>query len=251
MIMEENKNRLNLCSIRPGRYFRAVLEEYAHLPGSEREKILYKLMYNNLKEHLIKSFYKAKPVLIEVYSSNYNGELKRSRYLFYPYKILPDKKLMRNYVVGLSKTVGTDQAFSQYPLRLSNICSIKSAPKKTDTLSTDELKKKISDIDKKLKKVDVPFINSTFHDNLQVRFTETGLGLLHRVQYKRPPFDYSTEDDHICLFHCTEDELFNYITVFGGEAVLEDADNDEGIRNLQKRLQAFYSKANEAYNSQK
>ncbi len=225
------------------RYFRAVLEEYARLPKFKREKFLYIDKFEKIEKQLNKDYEKTKPIIVNTYSSGYDGKLKRSRFIVYPYKLKPGRSLLHYYLVGMGRKMGEDGKFEPFTLRLTNIESVDlSVPLDEKTLSGRDLRvSKVTELDKRLDRVDVPYINSAPHDCIRVKFSDNGLALLHRIMHNRPDYEKDKDDDHIRIFKCTELEIINYLHAFGGDAVVL---GPELIRN---KMKEFYEKARNAY----
>ena len=219
-----------------GEYFRAVLEEYSHLPMYEREKYLnisvYSRLNNCISEH--DDFSKRRPLKVETDTSH------RSTHIIYAYKIMPCKNLNHYYLVAVGKGVHGKKPFTNYILRLTHILNAESVYNYQDGLTADELKKKSEEIDALLEKIDVPYIKDEYCDDIKVRFTDDGIKLLHRVVHNRPLHE-EPDENNICIFKCTDREIINYLHNFGKDAeVLSPT-------KIREKLSEFYKHADECY----
>lgn len=233
-----------------GEYFRAVLEEYAHLPIYEREKYLNIGVYDKLSKHITEhtDFSKRKLLKIDTYTSDYNT------YIAYPYKLMPCKNLNHYYLVALSKEADKEKSFEIYPIRLTHILSVEPDNSYQEGLTADKLKDMAEYIDERLKIVDVPYIrefcygkdvrkDKNIDEGIRVKFSKNGIGLLHRIIHNRPEHT-EPDEDNICIFKCTKTEIVNYLHNFGKDAeVLYPPE-------IRKALKDFYCAAAKTYSKE-
>lgn len=223
-------------------YFRAVLEEYALLPKFEREKYLYIDKYREIQNQLTKNDASDNAIVVSHYTSKPDGAPEVIESLIYPYKLIPGRALLHYYLVGIGRPQkNKDKPFGLYTIRLTTIERVEKMSLGEQRISPEELKKKKSELIETLEKIDVPYINSKYFDDIKVKFTEKGLGLLHRIMHNRPKYKMSDEDNYICHFSCTELEILNYLHSFGGDAVVLSPGR------IRKKMYEFYDNAKNRY----
>ncbi len=212
-------------------YFRAVLEEYALLPKYERERYIYKDAFDMAKECIDHK----DPIKYQI-----EIQIKGKSIIMFPIKMSTDKNQNHYYIAGVSKVEGSDDPFRSSSIQLTNIDEI--CYSNYSVGNSDKIEELQEALLEKLKNTDIPYVNNEALPDIQVEFTDVGLGLLRRIVHNRPRFRVNEDNDHICTFYdVTKQEMLNYIRQFGKNAVVI---SPESIRD---ELYEFYKDAAEKY----
>ena len=210
----------------PGRYIKAVIEEYARKPLVEREKIIFR-EFIDLAEGCIA----AQRAMIITLRGNDRYEVK-------PYSICVDKGYNYNYLVGLSRKAGTQQEEKISSFRLSKIGTYKSSGRSGRI--TDAQKK---ELEQKLQSVGVQFLLLD-PEIIRVKLTDHGRQMYETQAHLRPAFrsrSQNSDGTWTYEFLCAHLQAQFYFFRFGSDAeVLFPA----GLRSLFKTM---YMEALEKY----
>ena len=185
----------------PGKYFQAVLEEYAKLSSGFREEIIFIDSSELIKE----AINEGRSVYVK-FSEN--------EYEIYPNGPRFDSNIQHCYVLG----VMLDGSYSPFRKRISR-CSVR----RGRTLDDGTKYKAMAAIDKLediINERDVPFFDSEiFSEPIRIRFTEQGESLYYRLMEYRPLYDrIEDEEKRIYVFNCTKKQMEIYFRKYGKEA---------------------------------
>lgn len=213
----------------PMKYYRTVIEEYARKNRLEREKIVFSNIIDELHRCIDQK------LLLCVDTSDYHFEVK-------PYTILADQDSLYNYLVGISRPVGTDPSEDKIAsFRISSIKRIKIRPKtyRSGRITSQEEE----EILEKIKNQGVQFLISQ-SDQMIVRLTKRGLERFRKQPHLRPKLIQLEEQDDgaICYFNCTEFQIRSYFFQFGPDVEILEP---ESLRN---HFKTYLSKAANLYN---
>lgn len=187
---------------RVGKYINAVLEEYATLPFSKRETIIFIDTITRLNECI------SLHTTCSIHHSNGN------QYYFIPYRIVTDNMGMYYYVVGKSL-----QCDKNYPI-VEKLCSFRidriavSYSNKQLSLSSGEKET----LDSCISTGDIEYLLEEKKEFIVV-FSEEGFDMYKRVFAKRPQYISLSQNKQtneiICTYKCTEFQFKNYFLQFG------------------------------------
>lgn len=205
-----------------GNYLKAIIEDYASKPFSERE-----LIYYSDRVKLIKTAIEEKRGLIIRTS-------KDKVRLICPYSIEKDSMSMYNYLVGYSEN---EKSNTRYPasMRLSGMTDIKMKGTHK-SLKKDEIKKLNDAISRK----GVQFLIGK-EDKIVVVLTEAGKHKFANQLHLRPNcVDVLNGNEYV--FNCTPAQAEFYFVKFGKDAYIKEPEL------LHCRVKDIYKDAYEAYN---
>ena len=204
----------NYYKRRQNQYITALLEEYAHLPFIERERIFFKdrfkLINEAIKKHCLK---------ITFYTGNGNKKV----HIVQPYAIKTDPKQTTSYIVGYSYEENNEQSeLRPCSFNIVNIAHCASCTDPKYSL-TD---KQIADLVDIIDKYGVQFIAGD-KLTIQARFTKEGLRKYKRIPILRPlpklnkneKFEDKTPED-IIQFECSEYQAKNYFLRLGEDVII-------------------------------
>ena len=164
--------------------------------------------------------------------------LNGKTYFLKPLLITTDPLMPYNYVLGVSRAVGTDSSrWTPDVFRLANI-------KKTRLVSKNSISGKITEKEKKkimdtIEQKGVAFMPGEV-DQFTVRFTENGKKMLHNILFMRPPFKKINDKDTY-LFTCSQFQMRLYLERFGCDAEVISPER------LKHEMTLFYEKAYRRY----
>ena len=227
----------------PGKYFRAVLEEYSSLSVPEREKIIYKECFDCIDCSLEES----RPMQIDVCA--YSG---REQHSFYPIK----SPMLSNdgtayYCVGIEcMEENGDKVFRPYTIRVSQISSCKITGRNMESLSAEQklaYNKVKEELENVLPYTDVSFVRFPIKE-IKVRFTIDGIRKLENITHNRPihiekcdELLINDEKWFVRIFKCTAEQLMFYLHDFGKDAVVISPED------VCVKMKKFYLEADGAY----
>ncbi len=216
---------------RVGKYINSILEEYAALPFSKRETIIFIDTITELKDSI--STKRTKCI------THSNG----TQYYFIPYKIVTDNMGMYYYVIG--KSLPYNPNFQQE----ERLCSFR-----IDRISVGYSNKQLSlsfeekkTLDDCLRNGDVEYLLGE-KTVFEVTFSEAGFQLYKDIFAKRPQYITKSEDnqtkDVTCTFECTERQFKNYFLPFGSviKDIKPDAMKDTFVEFYQRSYENLSSK---------
>lgn len=214
---------------RPGLYIKCILEEYSRLPFIERERIYRKDVFNAV-ELAISNNQAMKEVVY------HRGE--RKVLTVYPYKIMPDTMNTQlflacyTYEQGQSPKDKKDASFSMARMAMPTLL------KQNAFISKEEQKKIEDDIEK----LSINYLLGE-ESEIRVKLTQTGKITYRNYITSRPAKDelLSTEEEYV--FHCSENQAYNYFYSFGENATIISPDS------LRKRIIESHQNALKKYSS--
>ena len=201
-------------SNRPGKYIRAVIEEYCTLPFIRREEIFHSVYYKKINNAIKNS---TRIIITNNQEQTFYVE---------PYKIIPDILHTRNYLVCYSgrNYDGSDSIIASYSI--SNIMSIED-----DSKAYNMTPERITNIEMQLQTNSPTYLIGE-HELIKVRLTENGKSTYRTKLYNRPHKieELSTENEYV--FDCTHLQAFHYFFSLGKEAEILSPDT---LRNKFKK----------------
>lgn len=233
---------------KPGAYLKVLLEEYAKLPASERERIYFYEMFETLQE-IIKN--RQTCTLCVAPSDN--------SFLVKPYEITADTLLTHLYLSGYSAANPTNHPYDFKPasFRISRISKKPKVSENFEDLLTPEeireLEKQLETkletnfetklkrhLEAKIKERGIAFLLSE-STTAKVKFTENGLWKLQSQSYLRP-VSIEKESELVYLIKATELQLEAYFLKFGKDVeILEPAKLRERFARHYQDAAALYS----------
>lgn len=221
---------------KPGAYLKVLLEEYAKLPASERERIY---------------FYECCETLQEIIKNEQICTLckapKNKSYLVKPYEITADTFLTHLYLSCYFAVDSTNHpdafkpTFRPVSFRISRISKKPKVSENVEVLlAPEEIKQWETDIETDIKKKGIAFLSSNF-TTAKVKFTEKGLWKLQSQSYLRP-IAIEKESELVYLIKATELQLEAYFLKFGKDVeILEPAKLRKGFARHYKNAAKRYS----------
>lgn len=212
---------------KPGAYLKVLLEEYAKLPASERERIYFYEMFKTLQE-----------IINNKQACTLCMAPNNSSYLVKPYEITADTILTHLYLSGYSAADPTNHPydFKPAPFRISRISK---KPKVSENVEEPLTPEEIRQLEKDIKEKGIAFLLSDF-TTAKVKFTKNGLWKLQSQSYLRP-VSIEKESELVYLIKATELQLEAYFLKFGKDVeILEPA-------NLRDRFARHYQDAAALY----
>ena len=193
----------------PGRFLKAVIEEYARKPQYEREGILLR----DVIEELQSCIDAQQLVIITLNGSN------RSRYEVRPYSICCDPGCNYHYLVGMTRKAGTTYPERVASYRISRINTIKRSHSRSGKITTAQSR----EIEQKLRKDGVQFLLQD-SETIRVRLTAQGKKMYDSQAHLRPIFTECKalpDGSWSYAFDCTQMQAEFYFFKFGADAVIE------------------------------
>ena len=241
---------------KPGAYLKVLLEEYAKLPASERERIYFYEMFKTLQE-IIKNRQTC-TLCVAPYDNSF---------LVKPYEITADALLTHLYLSGYSTADPTNHPydFKSASFRISRISKKpKVSENLEDLLTPEEIRKLERQLEQQLeakletnletklktklemdiKKKGIAFLSSDF-TTAKVKFTKKGLWKLQSQSYLRP-IAIEKESELVYLIKATELQLEAYFLKFGKDVeILEPAKLRKGFaRHYKNAAKRYYTDKN-------
>ena len=213
-----------------GKFYKAVLEEYARKSYYEREYIVLRELINEIELNIAAS----KLIIVTL-----RGPKKR-RFEVRPYSISSDPLKSFHYLVGLSKEINSPQSPEKIAsFRVSRVAEVKTSAKRSGKITNDQ-KKSIKD---KIENVGVQFLTQE-SEVIRVRLNADGKHDFERQASLRPHAMRveAAGDNWIYTFGCSLMQAEYYFFKFGNKA--------EILEPLELR-QLFISKYESAVNSYK
>jgi len=208
----------------PGKFIKAVIEEYAEMPFIEREKIYYK-------------------DIVDKINCNLNRRLRivigSQTLLVKPYQIIPDKQSAYNYLTCFSAK-SNSPAPAQYSVASLRISRIKSVT----VLPDSEFVFNDTDIDKMKQAITergVPFLRDEVCDVI-IELKDVGKSLFNAITFQRPEVRSVVGD--IYNFRCTVTQAEIFFFRFGAEATVITP------KELREKFKKRYNRAAEIYNDE-
>ena len=188
---------------KPGRYVRALIEEYAQLPFHRREEIVFKNILDDINTAIAGRY------MLNVTTS------KGSQIALKPVRIEKDALSMFHYLVGyrpadqLSEKRYHHQA-QVLSIRISRIESVEVRRSQSGRLS--DLEK--AQVERELAEKTIQFVSGTTTP-IKVWLSDEGIRKYETQLHMRPMGERDQEDPHIFSFECTEAQILYYFIGFG------------------------------------
>lgn len=202
-IMNECNDEEEYC-YRPGRYLRAIIEEYCELPFIQRERIQKKDVFEKIEKACINH---------NILKLNITNHASKQQFYVYPYKIVSDPLNTRSYLVCYSRKANStdnDMIIASFTMARLNAPTVLKA---TFSLTKSEL----ADINSALSTNSAAYIVGK-REKITVKLTDNGKQLYKRKLSSRPRKIDSLSHDDIYVFNCSQYQIFNYFFSFGCEA---------------------------------
>ena len=190
----------------PGRYYKAVIEEYARKSYYEREAIVLRKLISEIDLHIAAS----KLIIITL-----RGHDNR-KYEIRPFSISPDPFLNYHYLIGYSRRVGTSYSEQIVSFRLSRISKVDSSSCRSGRIT----KEQEAEIRARIQSVGVQFLSQRA-EQIQVKLSEQGKRKYESQAYMRPPYIRRTtleDGTWLYCFDCSQLQAEYYFFKFGADA---------------------------------
>lgn len=189
---------------RPGKYLRAVIEEYCELPFIKRERIIKKDIYDKI-ENACKNH--------NILKINIQHQDKSQLFYVYPYKIVSDPLSTRSYLVCYSKKAeDEDQSKVIASFSIARL-TMPTVLKGTFSLT----KNQIATIEQALINNSAAYLIGKA-EQIKVRLTSKGKKTYRAKLTSRPQKIDSLSNDDIYVFNCSHQQIYNYFFSFGSDA---------------------------------
>lgn len=198
-------------------YFRTMFASYALLPRNEREKIIFKPVYDALS----KAIENQKMIWFTTKSRG------KFRHTASPYMVTSSKEELFNYLL-------CEYNGSPYSFRMSRISAVFTLNR--DSVIQPEVR---SRLERMLEYGPQFAIRSD--DEIRVRLTDAGIRNFQSFFIHRPV--PCRIEGNVYIFRCSEDQIMNYFTRFGQTAVIESP------AGLRRRAEQFFRNACRSYRS--
>ena len=193
----------------PGRFLKAVIEEYARKTEYEREGILLR----NTLDELQSCIDTHQLVLITLNGPNH------TRHEVRPYSICCDPGRNYHYLVGMTRKAGTKQPEIIASYRISRIIGLKRSCSRSGKIHAVQIQK----IERKLQDDGVQFLIQD-SESISVRLTEKGKKMYESQAHLRPLFserEKLSDGTWRYTFDCTQIQAEFYFFKFGSDAMIE------------------------------
>lgn len=224
-----------------GCYFKIILEEYAKLPQSERERIYYKEVVDVIEDAIshgkgIKIIQRPFERFDKSNTEKLSSITKINKYYVKPYKIVSDSSFQYIYLIGLSQMINDsseeETRFEPHAFRISLI------QRATKLISMNGFisKEVKSEIERRLS-INGPSMLIDPNDPLKmlsvkVRFTNHGLETLKRISYGRPK-SFEKLDENTYVFKADFYSARNYFWRFANSVeILEPEALRESVKKM-------------------
>ena len=189
----------------PGRFLKAVIEEYARKPLFNREGIILRDKIAGLQACIDNH----QLIVVTIRGPS------RSRFEVRPFSIEHDPGYNYHYLVGYSRKAGTSYEERPVSFRLSRISSIRRSHARSGKVTVEQKR----DIIKKLQSVGVQFLLQE-PDAIRLKLTPRGKQMYEFQAHLRPAFTNRQECEDgawIYEFSCTQMQAEFYFFKYGAE----------------------------------
>lgn len=207
----------------PSKYLKALVEEYARLSPSDRERVYFR----SLIEHTLQ------PAL----DAGYLLSVQMGKKCFWvkPYAVIADPFNSHLYLVGLSRLQGTPAEEEQIAsLRITRLAKVKHMSRPSGRLTADDRR----NIEKKLQSTGVQYLIGK-PEKIRLRLNQAGKREFFQRSYMRPVPDDVAGD--VYEFNCTPMQIRNYFLSFGANVEILEPES------LRQDFMDFYRQALESY----
>ena len=207
----------------PGKYLKALVEEYARLSPSERERVYYRDFIRDTLQSAIDAGY-----LLSV-------SLGQRKFWVKPYKVMADPHNSHLYLVGVSRPEGSpvDQG-KIASFRITRLSQVRHRSQPSGKITADERR----DIEKKLQSVGVQYLIGEA-DHIRLSLTAEGTREFMQRSYMRPVPDKI--EAGVYHFSCTPQQIRNYFLSFGAWVKILEPES------LRQEFMQFYQQARDSY----
>ena len=207
----------------PGKYLKALIEEYARLSPSEREAVFFRPLIETVLQPAID----AGSLLVVA--------IGQKTYWVKPYRLEADPFNSHLYLVGLSRPEGSPDSQSvAASFRITRLGQVRRKAHPSGRLTADDKR----DIEKKLQQVGVQYLIGE-KDHIVLRLTPQGQQDFLQRSYMRPMPD-KVEGD-VYHFSCTQMQIRNYFLPFGANVQICQPES------LRQQFAEFYTRAAKTY----
>ena len=216
---------------KPGRYVRALLEEYAQLPFHLREEIVFKEYLDLISDGIAGQY------MLNITTA------KGSQVAIKPVRIEKDPLSMFHYLVGYRPADQLSEKRYHHQsqvlsIRVSRITDIEVRRTQPGSLSEEEL----AQTEKELAEKSVQFVSGTTTP-IKVWLSDEGIKKYETQLHLRPIGEPTAEDKHIYTFECTEAQVLYYFIGFGKYAkVLQPASLADKFLHIYEGAAELYKK---------
>lgn len=193
----------------PGRFLKAVIEEYARKTAYEREGIILR---DRIEE--LQSCIDAQQLMVITLNGPYH-----TRYEVRPHSICSDPGCNYHYLVGMARKAGTSNSECVASYRVSRINAIRRSHSRSGKITISQAR----DIEQKLHNDGVQFLLQD-SETIRVRLTEHGKKMYDSQAHLRPVFTECRElqdGSWLYSFDCTQMQAEFYFFKFGADAFIE------------------------------
>lgn len=193
----------------PGRFLKAVIEEYARKTQYEREGILLRDKIEELQSCIDAN---------QLVFLTLNGP-NHTRHEVRPYSICSDSDCNYHYLVGMTRKAGTTVPDHIASYRISRIDTIKRSHSRSGKITAAQSR----EIEKKIRENGVQFLLQD-SEPIRVRLTEQGKKMYDSQAHLRPLFTACkrlADGSWSYTFDCTRMQAEFYFFKFGAEAIIE------------------------------
>ena len=187
---------------RPGRYLRAVIEEYCSLPFIEREHIYKQDIYETVEKACNEKRLLKIP----------NPRNSKKPFEVYPYRIVPNKSNTQSYLLCYSVEKGSpkaDKRIASFNMARLNIGKNNCGNPNSAFLSQNDIKQ----LEATILNEEVEYV-LTESEHIKVRLTDHGKDIYNSRIYMRPRKIGVDEANNIWEFFCTQKQAFNFFFSF-------------------------------------
>lgn len=184
----------------PSKYLKALVEEYARLSPSERERVYFRALIEDTLQPAIDAGY-----LLSV-------QLGQKQFWVKPYNVIADPFNSHLYLVGLSRPQGSsaqEEVIASF--RITRLGKVRHLSRPSGRLTADDKRR----IEKKLQSTGVQYLIGN-SQRIRLRLTETGRREFLQRSYMRPVPERVEGD--VYEFSCTSLQIRNYFLSFGANA---------------------------------
>lgn len=210
----------------PGKFIKAVIEEYARKPMVERESIIFRDLIDLVND------------AIETHRQITLSLNSGARYSVKPYCVCTDQGYNYHYLAGFAKDpIGTGEE-RPVSFRISNIRIFRKTGKSGRL--TEQQKKEVQN---QIRTVGVQFLLQD-PENVQVILSERGRKMYESQLHLRPPYGsrrQNPDGSWLYDFSCTPIQAEYYFFKFGADAEIQ---NPEALKT---KFQKQYAEALEVY----
>jgi len=207
----------------PSKYLKALVEEYARLSPSERERVYFRTLIEDTLQPAIDAGY-----LLSV-------QVGQKCFWVKPYSVIADPFNSHLYLVGLSRLQGSSVEEERIAsLRITRLGKVRHLSRPSGRLTADDRR----DIEKKLQSTGIQYLIGQ-PERIRLRLNQAGRREFFQRSYMRPVPDGVNGD--VYQFSCTPMQIRNYFLSFGANVEILEPES------LRQDFMDFYRQALESY----